>query len=59
MSALGSREGVFVWTNKKEQRLIDLRAEGLSYGKIAEVFGVSRDTIAGKCFRLKARGVPA
>jgi hypothetical protein len=43
---------MLVWDEPAVEQLRQLHAKGLSAGKIAKVFGTTRNTIAGKCYRM-------
>lgn len=46
----------FVWTSARDNRLMQAIVDGDSYQTIGRRFGVSRNAIAGRCFRLRKRG---
>jgi hypothetical protein len=42
----------WVWTDERQEALIRMRGDGKSYAVIAAFFGVTRNTVGGKCHRL-------
>ncbi len=43
------------WTVEEEQELIRMFSEGMTYDQIAPVMGRNRNSISGKCRRLRLR----
>lgn len=48
-----------IWSDEKVEKLIALHAKELSARAMAEVLCVTRNTVIGKLFRLKAQGIIA
>lgn len=51
--ALGLSKGHLRWDYSAIESVLDLRAQGKSFGEIAREKGVSRCAIAGVCFRFQ------
>ncbi|MCA3550136.1 MAG: hypothetical protein IM647_07410 [Phenylobacterium sp.] len=46
-----------LWTAERDERLKQLRIDGLSYAEIGKTLGITRNAAVGRAFRLRAKGV--
>jgi len=46
--------GVDILTNEQKQQILDMRQQGLGYGKIASALGISENTVKSYCRRNKS-----
>lgn len=56
MSKVGVRIGSFDWTDEADSALSEKLSSGMSCSKIAQVMGISRNSVVGRVYRLRKTG---